>query len=82
MSGLALYRISTAVSRGMKVMQTRYLLARDDRANCDDTGVPACIGVGFGASSPEVAANHWTAASGLIAARARLNVVSPDSGTR
>src|ERR1043166_159179 len=67
MPGLALYRISTAVSRGMKVMQ------HDIYSRCMMEPIATtltfllAVAVGFKESSPEVAAILGTAASGLIA---------------
>jgi O-antigen/teichoic acid export membrane protein len=67
MPGLALYRISTAVSRGMKVMQHDIY----SRGMTEPIGTTLAfllaLAVGFKESSPEVAAIIGTAASGLIA---------------
>ena len=67
MPGLALYRISTAVSRGMKVMQ-HDIYSRGMMEPIATTLVfLLAVTVGFKESSPEVAAIIGTAASGLIA---------------
>src|SRR5438132_7236749 len=67
MPGLALYRISTAVSRGMKVMQHDIY----SRAVTDPVATTLAfllaLAVGFKEFSPEVAALVGAAASGLIA---------------
>jgi O-antigen/teichoic acid export membrane protein len=67
MPGLALYRISTAVSRGMKVMQHDIYSRGMTEPIATTLAFLLALGVGFGASSPEVAAIIGTAASGLIA---------------
>src|SRR5438876_125509 len=67
MPGLALYRISTAISRGMKVMQ-HVLYSRGMTEPIATTlAFLLALAVGFKESSPEVAAIVGTAASGLIA---------------
>src|SRR5947199_291204 len=67
MPGLALYRISTAVSRGMKIMQHDiYSRGLTEPIATTLAFLPAVPG-GFKESSPEVAAIVGTAASGLIA---------------
>src|SRR5256886_657463 len=67
MPGLALYRISTAVSRGMKVMHHDIYSRGMTEPIATTLAFLLALGVGFGASSPEVAAIIGTAASGLIA---------------
>src|SRR6266566_1757081 len=67
MPGLALYRISTAISRGMKVMQHDIYSRGMTEPIATTLAFLLALGVGFGASSPEVAAIIGTAASGLIA---------------
>ena len=67
MPGLALYRISTAISRGMKVMQHDIYSRGMTEPIATTLAFLAALGVGFKASSPEVAAIVGTAASGLIA---------------
>jgi O-antigen/teichoic acid export membrane protein len=67
MPGLALYRISTAVSRGMKVMQHDIYSRGMTEPIATTLAFLLAIAVGFNQSSPEVAAIIGTAASGLIA---------------
>ena len=67
MPGLALYRISTAISRGMKVMQHDIYSRGMTEPIATTLAFLLAIGVGFKESSPEVAAIVGTAASGLIA---------------
>src|SRR5216110_2024564 len=67
MPGLALYRISTAVSRGMKVMQHDIYSRGMTEPIATTLAFLLAIAVGFKQSSPEVAAILGTAASGLIA---------------
>jgi len=67
MPGLALYRISTAVSRGMKVMQHDIYSRGMTEPIATTLAFLLAIAVGFKESSPEVAAILGTAASGLIA---------------
>ncbi|HEU0210235.1 MAG TPA: oligosaccharide flippase family protein [Candidatus Udaeobacter sp.] len=69
MPGLALYRISTAVSRGMKVMQHDIYSRGMTEPIATTLAFLLALVVGFKASSPEVAAILGTAASGLIALR-------------
>src|SRR6266496_1629985 len=67
MPGLALYRISTAVSRGMKVMQHDIYSRGMTEPIATTLAFLLALAVGFKESSPEVAAIIGTAASGLIA---------------
>src|SRR5438046_9564400 len=67
MPGLALYRISTAVSRGMKVMQADFYSSCMAEPITTTLAFLLALAVGFKESSPEVAAIVGTAASGLIA---------------
>src|SRR5437867_4796883 len=67
MPGLALYRISTAVSRGMKVMQHDIYSRGMTEPVATTLAFLLALAVGFKESSPEVAAIVGTAASGLIA---------------
>ena len=87
MPGLALYRISTSVSRGMKVMQHDIYSRGMTEPIATTLAFLLAIAVGFKAASPEVAAIIGTAASGLIALAlastlfrripAHVDVVSP-----
>ena len=67
MPGLALYRISTAISRGMKVMQHDIYSRGITEPIATTLAFLLAVAVGFKESSPEVAAIVGTAASGLIA---------------
>src|SRR6059036_3856336 len=67
MPGLALYRICTAVSRGMKVMQHDIYSRGITEPIVTTLAFLLAVAVGFRESSPEVAAIVGTAASGLIA---------------
>ena len=67
MPGLALYRISTAVSRGMKVMQHDIYSRGMTEPTATTLAFLLALAVGFKEASPEVAAIIGTAASGLIA---------------
>jgi O-antigen/teichoic acid export membrane protein len=67
MPGLALYRISTSVSRGMKVMQHDIYSRGVTEPIATTLAFLLAVFVGFKQSSPEVAAIIGTAASGLIA---------------
>jgi O-antigen/teichoic acid export membrane protein len=67
MPGLALYRISTAVSRGIKVMQHDIYSRGITEPLVTTLAFLLAIVVGFKESSPEVAAIIGTAASGVIA---------------
>src|SRR5205085_2056947 len=69
MPGLALYRISTAISRGMKVMQHDIYSRGITEPIATTVAFLFALAVGFKESSPEVAAIIGTAASGLIAVR-------------
>src|SRR5581483_2136818 len=67
MPGLALYRISTAVSRGMKVMQHDIYSRGMTEPIATTLAFLLAVFVGLKESSPEVAAIIGTAVSGLIA---------------
>jgi O-antigen/teichoic acid export membrane protein len=67
MPGLALYRISTAVSRGMKVMQHDIYSRGMTEPIATTLAFLLALAIGFKESSPEVAAVIGAAASGLIA---------------
>src|SRR5438128_7672787 len=67
MPGLALYRISTGISRGMKVMQHDIYSRGMTEPIATTLAFLLALAVGFKESSPEVAAIVGTAASGLIA---------------
>ncbi|HEU0209784.1 MAG TPA: oligosaccharide flippase family protein [Candidatus Udaeobacter sp.] len=67
MPGLALYRISTAVSRGMKVMQHDIYSRGMTEPIVTTLAFLLAVAVGFRQSSPEVAAIVGTMASGLVA---------------
>jgi len=67
MPGLALYRISTAISRGMKVMKHDIYSRGMTEPIATTLAFLAALAVGFKASSPEVAAIVGTGASGLVA---------------
>ena len=92
MPGLALYRISTAISRGMKVMQHDIYSRGMTEPIATTLAFLLALAVGFKESSPEVAAIVGTAASGLIALAlastlfrnipAQANVVSPFAEAR
>src|SRR5260370_1598739 len=67
MPGLALYRISTAISRGMKVMQHDIYSRGMMEPIATTLAFLLAVAVGFKQSSPEVAPLVRTAASGLSA---------------
>src|SRR5262245_14858169 len=67
MPGLALYRISTAISRGMKVMQHDIYSRGMTEPIATTLAFLLAIAVGFKESSPELAAILGTAASGVVA---------------
>ena len=67
MPGLALYRISTAISRGMKVMQHDIYSRGIAEPIATTLAFLLAIAAGFNASSPEVAAILGTAISGITA---------------
>src|SRR5438552_12060468 len=67
MPGLALYRISTAISRGMKVMQHDIYSRGMTEPIATTLAFLLAIAVGFKEFSPEVAAIVGTAASGIVA---------------
>src|SRR4029453_4567686 len=67
MPGLALYRICTAISRGMKVMQHDIYSRGIAEPIATTLAFLFAIAVGFNAASPEVAAILGTAISGITA---------------
>ena len=67
MPGLALYRISTAISRGMKVMQHDIYSRGMTEPIATTLAFLLALAVCFKEASPEVASIVGTAASGLIA---------------
>jgi O-antigen/teichoic acid export membrane protein len=67
MPGVALYRISTSVSRGMKVMQHDIYSRGVTEPIVTTLAFLLALVVGLGKFSPEVAAIIGTAASGLVA---------------
>jgi O-antigen/teichoic acid export membrane protein len=67
MPGLALYRICTAISRGMKVMQHDIYSRGMAEPIATTLAFLLAIAVGFNNSSPEVAAILGTAISGITA---------------
>ena len=67
MPGLALYRVSTAISRGMKVMQHDIYSRGMAEPVATTLAFLLAIAVGLNASSPEVAAILGTAVSGITA---------------
>jgi O-antigen/teichoic acid export membrane protein len=74
MPGLALYRICTAISRGMKVMQHDIYSRGIAEPVATTLAFLLAIGVGFNASSPEVAAILGTAISGITALTLALSL--------
>jgi O-antigen/teichoic acid export membrane protein len=67
MPGIALYRISTSVSRGMKVMQHDIYSRGITESAATTLAFLLALIVGFGKIAPEVAAIAGTAASGFVA---------------
>jgi O-antigen/teichoic acid export membrane protein len=67
MPGIALYRISTSVSRGMKVMQHDIYSRGVTEPIVTTLALLLALAVGLGKFAPEVAAIIGTAASGLVA---------------
>jgi O-antigen/teichoic acid export membrane protein len=65
--GVALYRISTSVSRGMKVMQHDIYSRGLTEPIVTTLGLLAAIGLGWKIFAPELAAIVGTGASGLVA---------------
>lgn len=65
--GVALYRISTSVSRGMKVMQHDIYSRGVTEPIVTTMALLIALAIGFGKFAPEVAAIIGTAASGLVA---------------
>jgi O-antigen/teichoic acid export membrane protein len=69
MPGLALYRICTAISRGMKVMQHDIYSRGMTEPIATTLAFLLAMAVGFKEFSPEVAVIVGTAASGIVALR-------------
>jgi O-antigen/teichoic acid export membrane protein len=67
MPGLALYRISTSVSRGMKVMQHDIYSRGLTEPIATTLALLMAVAVGFNKFAPEIAAILGTAASGIVA---------------
>ena len=67
MPGVALYRISTSVSRGMKVMQHDIYSRGFTEPIATTLALLAVVGIGSRTFAPEIAAIVGTAASGLVA---------------
>ena len=67
MPGLALYRICTAISRGMKIMQHDIYSRGMVEPAATTLAFLLAIAVGFNTSSPEIAAILGTAVSGITA---------------
>jgi O-antigen/teichoic acid export membrane protein len=67
MPGIALYRISTSVSRGMKVMKHDIYSRGLTESGATTLALLIALSLGFGKLSPEFAAIGGTAASGLVA---------------
>jgi O-antigen/teichoic acid export membrane protein len=67
MPGVALYRISTSVSRGMKVMQHDIFSRGVTEPIATTLAFLFALAIGFGKFAPEVAAIIGTAASGVMA---------------
>jgi len=67
MPGVALYRISTSVSRGMKVMQHDIYSRGITEPIATTLALLIAVAVGFNKFAPEIAAIFGTAASGLVA---------------
>lgn len=67
MPGLALYRICTAISRGMKVMQHDIYSRGMVEPAATTLAFLLAMAVGFNTSSPEIAAILGTAVSGITA---------------
>jgi O-antigen/teichoic acid export membrane protein len=67
MPGVALYRISTSVSRGMKVMQHDIYSRGMTEPIATTLALLIAVAVGFNKFAPEIAAILGTAASGLVA---------------
>jgi O-antigen/teichoic acid export membrane protein len=82
MPGLALYRICTAVSRGMKVMQHDIYSRGMAEPIATTLAFLLAIAAGFNASSPEVAAILGTAISGITALLLALSLFPRDTAHR
>jgi len=67
MPGLALYRISTSVSRGMKVMRHDIFSRGITEPIATTVAFLVAFAIGFGKFAPEVAAIIGTAVSGIVA---------------
>jgi O-antigen/teichoic acid export membrane protein len=81
MPGLALYRISTAVSRGMKVMQHDIYSRGLVEPAATTLAFLLAIAVGFNMSSPEIAAIMGTAISGITAVVLASSLFRGDSAS-
>jgi O-antigen/teichoic acid export membrane protein len=82
MPGLALYRICTAVSRGMKVMQHDIYSRGIAEPIATTLAFLLAIALGFNTSSPEVAAILGTAISGITALVLALTLFRHNSALR
>ena len=82
MPGLALYRICTAISRGMKVMQHDIYSRGIAEPVATTLAFLLAIAVGFTTSSPEVAAILGTAVSGITALVLALSLFRHDPAHR
>src|SRR6266704_5259462 len=67
MPGVALYRISTSVSRGMKVMQHDIYSRGMTDPIATTLALLMAVAIGFNKFAPEIAAILGTAASGIVA---------------
>ena len=72
--GVALYRISTSVSRGMKVMQHDIYSRGLTEPIMTTLGLLAAVALGSRTFAPEIAAIIGTGASGLIALKLAANL--------
>ena len=82
MPGLALYRICTAISRGMKVMQHDIYSRGIAEPIATTLAFVLAVAVGFNTSSPEVAAILGTAISGITALVLASSLFRRDSANR
>lgn len=67
MPGVALYRISTSVSRGLKVMQHDIYSRGMTEPIATTLALLVAVAIGFNKFAPEIAAILGTAASGIVA---------------
>ena len=77
MPGVALYRISTSVSRGMKVMQHDIYSRGVTEPIATTLAFLLALAIGFGKFAPEVAAILGTATSGVVALVLASKLFSP-----